>query len=390
MEHVTKLRGPGKLGYECTCGKPFPVEKAAIEHANKENAQVEAQRLKEQAEREAPAESVDEETGEISSVPSQYAQAEQEVKSQQETKEQEVKVEPEKPKRGRPAGTKTEPEPKREIVEAPKNNTPTGAKISLQTYLRSGAVEDRIRDYVGKDGANDFITSLMTAVSSNAVLQDCEPNSIITAALTAAAMNLAITPSLGFAHIVPYKEATKDKSGRKVGFITKAQFQIGWKGFVQLALRTQRYKYLNAGDVRRGEYGGLDRRTGESDFNWVDNEDDRNKLPVIGYFAYLELKDGFAKTLYMTVEELKAHAKKYSKSYQKGYGKWVDDFPVMAKKTTVKLLIGKYGPMSTEIIKALEADQAVIGADDSYDYVDNKSRLELPEGALADKVEGDK
>lgn len=255
------------------------------------------------------------------------------------------------------------------------------ADNKLQLYIRSGAVQGSIEQTL-KDRADDFTTSLLTVINGNPVLQECDAQEVVRTALKAASMRLPIDPALGLAYIIPYQNSKKiredyvDSKGvtrYRDKWIKKyePQLQIGWKGFVQLALRTRLYKTINVTDVREGEYGGQDRLTGAISFNWVDNNAERDKLPIIGYVAYFRLHDGFEKILYMSVEDLEAHAKKYSKSYQNGNGKWADDKPNMSKKTVVKLLISKWGPQSTEIQKALRADQAAMGDDDSYNYVDN-------------------
>lgn len=242
------------------------------------------------------------------------------------------------------------------------NNTPT---VSLQSYLRSGAVQERLEALLN-DRASDFTTSLMSVVNANPVLQECKPESVLKAAITAAAMRLPINPGLGFAYIIPYKNWNKEL---RIG-VYEAQFQLGYKGFVQLAMRSNQYKTINVTDVREGEYKGINRLTGKVQFKWNKDDTAREALPVVGYVAYFKTTSGFEKMRYMSVDALKAHATKYSQSYKKGYGMWVDDFESMALKTPLKLLISKYGPMSTDMAKALEADQAS-AEEDGYRYVDN-------------------
>lgn len=248
------------------------------------------------------------------------------------------------------------------------NNTNNAVthKPTIQAFLRSGEVQNRI-DAALKDRAQQFTTSMMSAVNQNVMLQDCEPWSVLTAGITAASMDLPVEPGLGYAYIIPYW----DNKNR----IQKAQFQLGAKGFMQLALRTGAYKTVNVTDVRETEYKGLDRLTGEIKFKWFKSEEARLKRPIIGYVAYIELTSGFKKSLYMTVDDLKAHAKKYSKQYQKGSGQWADltggGFDYMSRKTVLKLLISKHGITTTQLQKALLADQAAID-EDGYDYLDNK------------------
>ncbi len=269
----------------------------------------------------------------------------------------------------------------------------------LQLYIRSGAVQGSI-DQTLKDRADDFTTSLLTVINGNPVLQECDPQEVVRTALKAASMRLPIDPALGLAYIIPYNNNTKirekyvdDKGVQRLRdkWVKKyePQLQIGWKGFVQLALRTQQYKTINVTDVREGEFKGQNRMTGSMDFDWIADETERNKQPIAGYVGYFRLTNGFEKILYMSVVELEGHAKKYSKSYANGNGKWADDKPAMSRKTVVKLLISKWGPQSTEIQKALRADQAAMGDEDTYNYVDNDKNDDLPPSDPAPSGKGD-
>lgn len=253
---------------------------------------------------------------------------------------------------------------------------------SLQLYIRSGAVQGSIEQTL-KGRAEDFTTSLLTVINGNPVLQECDAQEVVRTALKAASMRLPIDPNLGLAYIIPYqnnkkiREEYEDSKGivrYRDTWVKKyePQLQIGWKGFVQLALRTKQYLVLNVDDVREGEYVRKDRLSGRYEFSWIEDETERESKNIVGYFAHFELVGGMTKTLYMTNEKLTEHAKKYSKSFANGNGKWKDDFDSMARKTVVKLLISKWGPQSTEIQKALRADQAAMGDDDSYNYVDNQ------------------
>lgn len=258
-------------------------------------------------------------------------------------------------------------------------NKPT---VSLQAYVRSGAVQQVIAESIGGDNAGNFTTSLLSVVNTNPVLQDCPPESVIKAAITAASMKLPIDPNLGFAYIIPYNNKIKTKETRQradgseyevtvENWQNVAQFQLGYKGFIQLAQRSGQFKRINSSDVREGEYIGTDRRSGEVEFDFIQDDKERNSKEVIGYLGYFRLNNGFEKELYMTVEELQRHAKKYSKNYAKyGTGLWKDQFDVMAKKTVLKLLISKYGALSTSLQQAIRADQASIDGD-GYNYVDN-------------------
>lgn len=236
---------------------------------------------------------------------------------------------------------------------------------SLIQALKSPAVYDRLKSLLGNPVFADRMrANLITLVSGNSYLQKCAPASILSAVGQAAAMNLSISPTLGQAYIVPYKD----------GFNYKAQFQIGTKGLIQLAMRSGQYKTINVDAVYEGEIKSRDRATGE--ISWQD----RTSNEVVGYFAIFELTNGFRKTFYMSVEELKAHAEKYSQSYRydikngKKTSPWTTNFAAMAEKTVLKLLISKFGIISIELENAIQADQAVISKDNDYRYIDNERR----------------
>lgn len=274
----------------------------------------------------------------------------------------------------------------------------------LQLYIRGAAVQGSIEQTL-KDRADDFTTSLLTVINGNPVLQECDPQEVVRTALKAASMRLPIDPNLGLAYVIPYNNNTKireeyqdDKGVTRYRdkWIKKyePQLQIGWKGFVQLALRTRLYKTINVTDVREGEHKGENRLTGSIEFDWIEDNKERAAKKIVGYVGYFRLHDGFEKILYMSVEELEDHARKYSKSYAKyGNGVWSDDKPAMSRKTVIKLLLSKWGPQSTEIQKALRADQAGMGDDDTYKYVDNDKadEIDLPpaDDVKDDPIEGE-
>lgn len=215
---------------------------------------------------------------------------------------------------------------------------------------------------------NAFVNNIVALVSNNANLQVCEPMSVMFAGLKATALDLPLDPNLGFAYVIPYRNNREGK--------TEAQFQMGYKGFVQLAIRSGQFKTINVTEVRDGEVAAFDLLTGEMRFAAVEN---RMSRPVIGYAAFFRLTNGFEKTLYMTKEEVEAHAKKYSQTYssknmnvQKN-SKWETDFDAMAKKTVVKLLLSKYAPLSVDMINAVSSDQGVL-SEKGVRYADNEER----------------
>lgn len=209
-----------------------------------------------------------------------------------------------------------------------------------------------------------FITTVLDVVRNNAQLKEAEPQSVLYASLTAVSLGLPINANLGFAYIVPYNQKQTDGTYKVV-----AQFQMGYKGFIQLAQRSGLFKTISASPILDGQIKEANPLTGYVfDFNAPIKE-----YKVVGYAGYFELLNGFSKTLYMTVEELKKHGKKFSKTYAKNFGLWDSDFDAMAIKTVIKLLLAKYAPLSVEMQTAVLSDQAVIKQDGTQEYVDNDS-----------------
>lgn len=252
------------------------------------------------------------------------------------------------------------------------NTTAIAPLKAFNQFLANPRTQDYLTTVLAEKKAS-FVNNITALVSNNAALQVCKPDTLMFASLKATALDLPLDQNLGFAYVLPYKD---NKTG-----VTSAQFQMGYKGFVQLALRTGQFKTLNATDVREGELVGKDFVTGELTFKEAEN---RESLPVIGYVGYFKLLNGFEKYLYMTMAEMRAHALRYSQTFKKGYGLWADDnmFDSMAKKTVIKLLISKYAPLSVEMRDAIKADQAVMQKPEEYDYVDNQEQ-EAPQTEAA-------
>lgn len=229
----------------------------------------------------------------------------------------------------------------------------------FNSFLANPRTQDYLTTVLAEKKAS-FVNNITALVSNNAALQVCKPDTLLFASLKATALDLPLDQNLGFAYVLPYKD---NKKG-----VTLAQFQMGYKGFVQLALRTGQFKTLNATDVREGELVGEDFVTGDLTFKKAEN---RESLPVIGYVAYMRLLNGFEKYLYMTVAEMKAHALRYSQTYKNKFGNWVENFDAMAKKTVIKLLLSKYAPLSVEMRDAIKADQSVLNDKGDTTYVDN-------------------
>lgn len=246
----------------------------------------------------------------------------------------------------------------------------------LQKFVKDDGIQKLIQERVGAR-AGQLTTSLLSVVNNNELLQKADPMTVISAALIAGSLDLPIQQNLGFAYIVPYKNG---KTGKYEG-----QFQMGARGYKQLAQRTGLYRYINDSDVREGELIKRDRLSGAIEFKWIDSDIARQKAPIIGYVSYFELHNGFSSTVYMSVDDIRAHAKQFSQSFKSGYGPWKDNFPAMALKTVSKLNLAKNGPLSTEMQTAITSDQAVI-RDDKPDYIDGEEGdvtiPELPQAAI--------
>lgn len=222
--------------------------------------------------------------------------------------------------------------------------------VKLKNALAADSIQKRFSDMLGKKSAG-FLTSVMNVVQNNALLQKADANSIILAAGQAAALDLPINPNLGFAAIIPFNDT---KSGKCI-----ATFQIQRDGWVDLCLRTGQFVYIANEAVYEGELVYKNRFTGE----YVFDEEKRKSDKIIGYMAAFKLNNGFQKTVYWTVDEIKAHAMRYSQTYKKNFGLWKDNFDAMAKKTVLKHLLKKYAPKSITLMTALESDQASFNGD---------------------------
>ena len=259
-------------------------------------------------------------------------------------------------------------------IQAQNNNTKVAG---IKQLLDMDKYKKRINEIMGKKAA-PFMASIVN-VSNLPSLKDAEPNSIMSSDIVAATLDLPIDQNLGFAYIVPYN--TKEGNS----YVKKAQFQMGYRGYIQLAMRTGQYKTINAIEIYKGEIKRVNRLTGEIEFN--DDEDSIDRDTVVGYMAYFKLLNGFEKTLYMTKEEMEKHAKKYSQSYSSSKkwivdsSLWTTDFDGMAIKTVIKRLLSKYGILSVEMQNAITNDQAVMNNEGNPEYVDNQVREEINQNA---------
>lgn len=256
---------------------------------------------------------------------------------------------PDKTKNGSPLPPASPPpqQPSQALAApAPSQERTIQQTLTLSTMLSQGSIRKRFEDVLGKK-APGFISSILALQTFNKQIKDADPRSVISAAAIAATLDLPINPNLGFAHIVPYR----DHGGAPI-----AQFQMGWKGFVQLAIRTGLYKTINATEIYEGELISYNRLSSE----FIIDDTKRTSDKIVGYVAYFKLLSGFEKTLYMTVEQVRKHAQKYSKSYSRPGTPWQINFDAMAIKTVVKLLLSKWGILSIEMQRALTMDQGVI------------------------------
>lgn len=227
---------------------------------------------------------------------------------------------------------------------------------ALKSILATPAIRKQMKSLLG-ERAGHFMMAIVQVVEGTPQLQQADPQSIINASIASAVLNLPIEKNLGFAYIVPYKD-------REKGML--AQFQMGYKGYIQLALRSGEYKYINAIEIKEGEIKGYNILTGELNLEFIEDLDKRLEAKTIGYASYIEFNNGFRNTLFMTVAQVENHAKKYSQSYQydvnynKKNSNWSKNFDAMALKTVLKLNLSKFGALSVEVQKALQTDGLVV------------------------------
>lgn len=250
-------------------------------------------------------------------------------------------------------------------VQAQKSAAPANRSVNttLAGILDGENLRRRFEELLGRR-TPQFLSSLVSMINENPALQKAfyeSPMSVIRSALQAASYDLPIDPTLGFAYIVPFNNKVKDGNGNWTSKM-QAAFVIGYKGMMQLCLRTGAYSRIpDAVDVREGELIRYDRLTGDAEFQWVEDGDEREKLPVIGYAGYFRLKNGAEKTLYMSRRQIEAHERKNRKGACMGRG-WQDDFDAMARKTVIRRLCGKYALMSIEYQDGTDRDTLNLAA----------------------------
>ena len=267
-------------------------------------------------------------------------------------------------------------------------------RLGITAFLNSEKVIGNIEQALGKMDKQRFITSVISAVNTNPALQECTNQSILSGALLGESLKLSPSPQLGQYYLVPFNDKEKGKV---------AQFQLGYKGYIQLAIRSGQYKKLNVLAIKEGELIRFDPLNEEIEVKLIDDEETREQAETIGYYAMFEYTNGFRKAMYWSKKKMLAHADKYSAAFMKDGGTiktkngskkkvsyedfvagnypdsdawmyssfWYKDFDGMAYKTMLRQLISKWGIMSIDMVSAMDADMAVINEDGTKDYVDN-------------------
>jgi len=267
-------------------------------------------------------------------------------------------------------------------------------KMGLTAYLTQDAVKNQINSVVGGKNGTRFMSSIVSAVQATPALQECTNSSILSAALLGEALNLSPSPQLGQVYLVPYDNKNKG--------VKEAQFQLGYKGYIQLAVRSGQYKKLTVLAIKEGELVRFNPMDEEIEVNLIEDEWQRENTPTIGYYAMFEYTNGFRKAIYWSKEKMLAHADRFSKAFHvnaveasnpkysrvsyedyiagnysdkdawKYSSFWYKDFDGMAYKTMLRQLISKWGIMSIDMVQAIDSDMAIIREDGTKEYVDNE------------------
>lgn len=276
-------------------------------------------------------------------------------------------------------------------------------RLGFTAYLTQDAVKDQINKVVGGKNGDKFVAAVVSAVNTNPTLAECTNTSILSGALLGHSLNLSPSPQLGQYYLVPFNNT---KAGTK-----EAQFQLGYKGYIQLAIRSGQYKKLNVLAIKEGELVSFDPLNEEINVKLIEDEEEREQAKTIGYYAMFEYTNGFRKAIYWSKGKMLAHADKYSQAFSKDGGKvktkygeknkvsyedfeagnypnedgwmyssyWYKDFDGMAYKTMLRQLISKWGIMSIDMASAIDADMAVIHEDGTKEYVDTEEIIDMPQ-----------
>ena len=260
----------------------------------------------------------------------------------------------------------------------------TTTKNAFRMYLSTDAIKNSINSTIGADNGQRFVSQIISAVSTNPDLQACDHGTILSAALVGEALKLSPSPQLGQFYIVPFKD---NKRGRTV-----ATPVIGYKGYVQLAIRSGQYKRLNVLAIKEGELLRYDPLTEDIDVALIENDSEREGKPTIGYFAMFEYLNGFRKTMYWSRKKMEEHASRYSaayksdKKYKSSKSFWTSDFDSQALKTMIRQLLSKWGMMSTEIQRAFESD--TFHTESGGEFVSNDEPVKSTASAKLDEALG--
>lgn len=260
------------------------------------------------------------------------------------------------------------------------NSLVKSQKTSFAVYMSNDAVKNQINNILGGKDGQRFISSIVSAVTTNPALAECSNASIVSAALLGESLKLSPSPQLGYFYMVPFNDRKNNR--------TVATFQLGYKGYLQLAIRSGQYERLNVMPIKEGELIKYDPMEEDIEVRLIEDEEEREKAPTIGYFAFFRLTNGFRKSLYWSKKKMELHAEKYSQGYRahKGFTFWEKDFDSMACKTMLRQLLSKYGIMSVELQSAYTSDMAYIHDDGTPEYVDNEPIIESP---VAEVVQGE-
>ena len=239
------------------------------------------------------------------------------------------------------------------------------SRLGIGAYLSQDAVRKKINEVIGGENGQRLITAIVSATTQNKDLQACTNQSILSAALVGESLKLSPSPQLGQYYLVPFKN-NKTRT-------TEAQFQLGYKGYIQLALRSGYYKKLNVMAIKEGELVSFNPLEEDIEVNLIQDERQREEARTTGYYAMFEYLNGFRKAMYWSREKMESHALKYSRGYQakKGFTFWEKDFDGMAYKTMLRQLISKWGIMSIDMQTAFDNDMAVIHEDGTKNYVES-------------------
>ena len=253
-------------------------------------------------------------------------------------------------------------------ASATQGGSAVATRNTFSAFMAGDGVKRKIGEIIAGKKGDGFITSIVACVSNNPALSICDNGTILSAGLQGAALDLSPSPALGHFYMVPFEDRKNNR--------TVATFQIGYKGYIQLAIRSGQYRRINVIALKEGELVSYNRLTEEIFTKLIDDDEIRDKTPTTGYYAMFELTNGFVKTMYWSRAKMEAHALKYSKGYaaKKGYTFWEKDFDGMGFKTMLRQLLSKWGVMSIELQRAFESDMSVLNQDGRPDYIDNPER----------------